>query len=134
MPKVGTLSVFLPALSSSSAVCAQPSPHHANSTSARIFFMAFSSNGSRLLRHQRERPHHAAGGHTVGDKAPRDTAAAARQHGYVLLAFVRVSDWRRIDRRAGLELPQLLAVVLVERDDFAGELAGEQQAAVGCEH
>src|SRR6266700_3704710 len=39
MPKVVTFSVFLPSLSSSSAVWAHPSPHQENSNAASIFLM-----------------------------------------------------------------------------------------------
>src|SRR5947208_4855694 len=39
MPKVVTFSVFLPSLSSSSAVCAHPSAHPEYSNAASIFFM-----------------------------------------------------------------------------------------------
>src|SRR6266581_23788 len=39
MPKVVTFSVFLPSLSSSSAVWAHPSPHQEHSNAASIFFM-----------------------------------------------------------------------------------------------
>src|SRR5262249_42450897 len=41
---------------------------------------------------------------------------------------------RRVDARAGLELPQEVAGVLVEREELAGELAGEHQAAACDQH
>ena len=37
-PKLRTFSVFLPSLSNSSAVCANPNADHDNSTAARTFF------------------------------------------------------------------------------------------------
>src|SRR5215204_2591041 len=77
IPKVVTLSVFLPELSRSSSVCAVASPQNAHRISAIIFFIIFSSIAWRLIGHQRERPHHAAGGDAVGDEAAGDAAAAA---------------------------------------------------------
>src|SRR6267143_553192 len=114
MPKVVTFSVFLPSLSSSSAVWVQPRPHHTHSNNARIFFMV-PRELDRLIRHQRKGPHRAAGGHAVGHQPAGDAAAPPGEHGHVLPALVRVGDRRRVDRRAGLELPQRPAVVLVER-------------------
>src|SRR5262249_37553756 len=48
--------------------------------------------------------------------------------------LVGVCDRRRIDGRAGLELPQRLTGVLIERDELAVEQAREQKAAVGRQH
>src|SRR5439155_3141189 len=84
--------------------------------------------------HQGKRPHRAAGGYAVGHDAVGDAAASPGQNRHVLPALVRVGDGRRVDRRAGLELPQRLAAVLIERDDLAGQQAREQEAAVGREH
>src|SRR5260221_726306 len=74
MPKVVTFSVFLPSLSSSSAVWVQPRPHHTHSNNARIFFMV-PRELDRLIRHQRKRPHRAAGGHAVRHPPAGDAAA-----------------------------------------------------------
>src|SRR5262245_52586124 len=43
-------------------------------------------------------------------------------------------DRRRVDARAGLELPKRLAGVLVERDELTRGLAREQEPAAGGEH
>src|SRR5262249_32164636 len=61
-------------------------------------------------------------------------AAKAGGDRHVLLALVGVGDRRRIDARAGLELPERLAGVLVERHELAGELAGEHDPAAGRQH
>src|SRR6187401_2037203 len=87
-----------------------------------------------FLRHQRERPDRPAGRHLVLRIAVRETAAETGSDRHVLLAIVGVGDRRRVDRRAGLELPDGLAGVLVEREEVAGQLAGEYEAAAGCEH
>src|SRR5262249_14446690 len=39
-----------------------------------------------------------------------------------------------VDARASLKLPQRLAVLGVERDELAGLLTGEQEAAAGRQH
>src|SRR2546430_2491917 len=48
--------------------------------------------------------------------------------------FASVCDRRRIDGRPGLELPQRLPGVLIERDELAVEQSREQKAAVGRQH
>src|SRR6266704_5603863 len=64
----------------------------------------------------------------------RSPAAEARQHGDVLAAIVGVSDRLGIDSGAGLELPHDPARILVDRDEFAGQLAGEHQSASSGQH
>src|SRR6266545_1927018 len=88
------------------------------------------------VRQDREGPDRAALRHLVLELVARDVpieTADARQHRDVLLAVVAVGDGLRVDAGAGLELPDLLAVLDVERDEFAGLLAGEQEAAAGDE-
>src|ERR1700681_4695022 len=68
--------------------------------------------------HQRERPDRAASRHFARRIASGKTAAESRRNGYILATFVGVSDCRRIDARAGLELPKRFARVLVERDEL----------------
>src|SRR5439155_778582 len=87
-----------------------------------------------LFRHQREGPHRAAGRHLFPRSARGHAPAYSREHAHVLPALVGVGDRRGDDRRAGLELPEPLAVVLVERDYLAGQQTREQQPAVGREH
>src|SRR4029077_6503491 len=55
----------------------------------------------------------------------------AGQHRNVLLSVVREGDWLSVDARSRLDLPQRLAGVGVDRDEFACFLAREQQAATG---
>src|SRR6266853_6236279 len=83
------------------------------------------------FRYQRKRPNRAAGGDDIPRRASWVTAAASGQDRYILDAFVGVSDRRPVDGGASLKLPQLLPGILVERDELAGQLAGEQQAAAG---
>src|SRR5262245_8188637 len=85
---------------------------------------------SLLFRHQRKRPYRATGGHGIRDEAGGNAATAPGQHRHVLLALMGISDGWCIDARSRLELPQLLSVIAIERDHFAGELAGKQQSAV----
>src|SRR5262245_64180360 len=90
-----------------------------------------------LLRQEREGPDRSALRHLVLELLARDVPvepADAGQHGDVLPALVRVSDRHGVDARSGLELPHDLAAVGIDCDEFAGFLAGEQQAAAGCEH
>src|SRR5262249_11518635 len=88
------------------------------------------------LRQDGEGPDRAALRHRVLELVARDVpieTADARQHRDVLLAVVGIGDGLRVDAGAGLELPDLLAVLDVERDEFAGLLTGEQQPAAGDE-
>jgi hypothetical protein len=79
---------------------------------------------ARLFRHERERPHRAPGGYFVRGKALGDVAAQPRCNAHVLLALVGVSDRGRIDARSGLELPQRLPGLRVERDELARHCVG----------
>src|ERR1700733_12082881 len=47
---------------------------------------------------------------------------------------MRVSDRRRVDPRTSLELPERLAGVLIERNEFARELTGEHQPSGRDQH
>ena len=83
-----------------------------------------------LLRQQRKRPQRAAGrDQCVANGALRKAPAKPRGDSHILTALVGVSDRGRVDARAGLELPKLLACVLIEREELAGELAGEDEPA-----
>src|SRR5437660_658645 len=62
------------------------------------------------------------------------TAAESRRNGHVLATFVCVCDCRRIDARAGLELPKRFARVLVERNELTRQFAGEYKSAAGDRH
>src|SRR5690349_4902510 len=80
------------------------------------------------LRHQRERPHSAAARNLVPDETCNDAAAESGENRHVLDAFVRIRDRRRIDARAGLELPERLTRNLVERHELTTRPAGEEQS------
>ena len=84
--------------------------------------------------HQREGPDRAARRHFTRRIASGKNAAESRHNGHILAAFVRVGDGRRIDARAGLELPQRFARVLVERKELARQFAREHQPAAGRQH
>src|SRR5262249_61516395 len=60
--------------------------------------------------------------------------AQAGQNADVLPALVGVGDGLGVDPRAGLELPQRLARVDVEREHFAGLRPGEQESPRGREY
>src|SRR5689334_24202451 len=64
----------------------------------------------------------------------RDGAAPARRDGDVLLALRLPGHGRRGDAGAGVELPQLLAGLRVERLEVALGRAREDEAAVRREH
>src|SRR5215813_62319 len=86
------------------------------------------------LRHQSKRPQRATGRHIGLHEARGDGAAQSRCDRHVLPAIVGVGDGGGIDARTDLELPQRLAGVGIEGQEFAGQLAGEYQPAVGCQH
>src|SRR5438132_6512158 len=83
---------------------------------------------------QRERPDRAASRHFARCIASCKNAAESRRDGYILAAFVRVGDRRRIDARTGLELPNRFACVLVERNELTRQFAREHKPAAGRQH
>src|SRR5215475_10621150 len=88
------------------------------------------------LRQDGEGPDRAALRNLVLELVARDVpieTADARQHRDVLLAVMGIGDGLRVDAGAGLELPELLAVLDIERDEFTGLLAGEQEPTAGDE-
>src|SRR5262245_16357994 len=88
------------------------------------------------VRQQREGPHRAALRDLVLELLARRVppqSADPRKDRHVLPAVVGVGDRLRVDAGPGLELPQLFAVLEVERKKLAGLLAGEQQPAAGGE-
>src|SRR5438067_2429888 len=92
--------------------------------------MTDSIASGKSIRQQCEGPHGAALRHPVLELLARRVppqAADAGKDGHVLPAVVSERDRLGVDARAGLELPELFAVLDIERDEFAGLLAGEQE-------
>src|SRR5439155_19105415 len=89
-----------------------------------------------ILLEQLERPHGAAG-RNVGQigvaRAHHVGAGRPVGDGEVLLAVPLPGDRLPDDAGRGLEFEQRLAGVGIERDELAGELAGEDEAARGHE-
>src|SRR6266851_1523151 len=94
-----------------------------------------SNDGIRsLLWQERKGPDRSALRHLILELLTRDVPvqpADAGQHGDVLPALMRVSDRDGVDTRPGLELPNDLAGVGIDCNEFAGLFAGKQQAAAG---
>src|SRR6267142_5937456 len=98
------------------------------------FTHSWSAATTRSFGHQRERPDRTAGRHFTGCIASGESAAEPRRNGHVLAAFVRVRDRRRVDARAGLELPKRFTCILVQRNELTRQSTGEQKAAAGRQH
>src|SRR5207245_1573057 len=114
-----------------SASCADAGTAKASSEPTRIIFF----NRAASIGQQGKRPHGPARLDLSGGlPLCRSPAAEPRQHGHVLAAVVRVGDRLGIDSGAGLELPYDLARVLVDRDEFAGQLSVEHQSTRASEH
>src|SRR5579863_7725226 len=80
-----------------------------------------------LLRRQREGPNRTSRWHLAGCIPRCHGAAKTGSNGHILAALVRVGNGRRIYARYGLELPQRLAGVLVQRNELTRQFAGEHQ-------
>src|ERR1051325_4969071 len=101
MPKVITFSVFLPLLSSSSAVWATASPHQVQTIAASIFFMCPPYSPGFARDHQRPVPHPNPSPGGRGDLNTLQTFKQVRALGYRSLRIdVRISNHTlRIDEK-----------------------------------
>src|SRR5947207_11195495 len=66
--------------------------------------------------------------------APPSAIATAGGDGYELLALDGIHRWRREHARSGVELPEFLAALRIERKEIAGDVAAgthEDDAARG---
>src|SRR6516225_5475697 len=84
------------------------------------------------VRQQREGPYRPTLRHLILELLARSIPPKptnARQYGDVLSAPMRVGDGNGIDAGTGLELPHLLSVIQIDRDEFTRLLTREQKPA-----